>query len=184
MSQYLSTLNKESDESDHLQCILVAGQHVSNYTAAWQPDAQNNAKSVFTHVLTMVLDIGDNTPNSQEPPRLSPGSWYQRIPVATAALSPNHDRHTTISQLSGTPEISAAMIDQSAAIKGVAAAFLAVASIAVMLRCYVCLHTIKAFGWDDALMIASMLVYIMFCGCMIGGAIWGTGEHLIDLASK
>ncbi|KAL4765059.1 uncharacterized protein BDW70DRAFT_128329 [Aspergillus foveolatus] len=33
-------------------------------------------------------------------------------------------------------------------------------------------------------MIAAMLLYIMFCGCMIGGSLWGTGKHLFELTSE
>ncbi|KAF7118893.1 hypothetical protein CNMCM5793_008529 [Aspergillus hiratsukae] len=92
------------------------------------------------------------------------------------------------------------MVDESAAVCGVAAAFLTVASIAVILRCYVRLCIVKAFGWDDTVMIVSMvffaarlgmkamltsqLFYVMFCGCMIGGSLWGTGKHLVDLTPK
>ncbi|RHZ43284.1 putative PTH11-like integral membrane protein [Aspergillus thermomutatus] len=76
------------------------------------------------------------------------------------------------------------MVDESAAVRGVAATFLAVASIAVVLRCYMRLRIVKAFGWDDTVMILSMLFYVMFSECMIGGAFWGTGKHLVDLTPK
>lgn len=49
------------------------------------------------------------------------------------------------------------MVDESAAVRGVAAAFLTVASIAVILRCYVRLYVVKAFGWEDTVMIFSMV---------------------------
>ncbi|KAL4938430.1 hypothetical protein BDV06DRAFT_56852 [Aspergillus oleicola] len=76
------------------------------------------------------------------------------------------------------------MVDQSAAVRGVAAAFLTLSSIAVILRCYVRLRIVKAFGWDDFVMIFAMLFYAMFCGCMIGGSLWGTGRHLTELSPK
>ncbi|GIC84379.1 putative PTH11-like integral membrane protein [Aspergillus udagawae] len=76
------------------------------------------------------------------------------------------------------------MVDESAAVRAVAAVFLTVASIAVILRCYVRLCLVKAFGWDDTVMILSMLFYVMFSGCMIGGSLWGTGKHLADLTPK
>lgn len=56
---------------------------------------------------------------------------------------------------------------------------------------------VKAFGWDDAWMIAALvspsslylsvviltiqLSYILFAGCAIGGIQWGTGRHMKDL---
>ncbi|KAL2818094.1 hypothetical protein BJX63DRAFT_384567 [Aspergillus granulosus] len=76
------------------------------------------------------------------------------------------------------------MVDRSPAVRGVAAAFLTLSSIAVILRCYVRLRIVKAFGWDDGIMILAMLFYIMFCACMIGGGIWGTGRHLTELTPK
>ncbi|KAL4786610.1 hypothetical protein BJX76DRAFT_354973 [Aspergillus varians] len=76
------------------------------------------------------------------------------------------------------------MVDKSAAVRGVAAAFLTLSSIAVLLRCYVRLRIVKAFGRDDFVMILAMLFYIMFCGCMIGGSLWGTGKHLSELTPK
>ncbi|KAL4989775.1 hypothetical protein BDW68DRAFT_175533 [Aspergillus falconensis] len=66
------------------------------------------------------------------------------------------------------------MVDRPAAVRGVAAAFLSLSSVAVIMRCYVRLRIVKAFGWDDFVMILAMLLYIMFCGCMIGGSLWGT----------
>ncbi|KAL2831735.1 hypothetical protein BDW59DRAFT_157697 [Aspergillus cavernicola] len=80
--------------------------------------------------------------------------------------------------------LSAVMVDESAAVRGVAAAFLTMSSIAVTLRCYVRLRLVKAFGWDDSIMILAMLFYIVFCSCMIGGSLWGTGKHLLDLTAK
>ncbi|KAL4790480.1 hypothetical protein BDV19DRAFT_334060 [Aspergillus venezuelensis] len=76
------------------------------------------------------------------------------------------------------------MVDQPAAVCGVAAAFLTLSSIAVILRCYVRLRIVRAFGWDDGVMIFAMLFYAMFCGCMIGGSLWGTGRHLTELTAK
>ncbi|OJI97908.1 hypothetical protein ASPVEDRAFT_49815 [Aspergillus versicolor CBS 583.65] len=76
------------------------------------------------------------------------------------------------------------MVDQSAALCGVAAAFVALSSISVALRCYVRLRIVKAFGWDDFVMILALLFYIMLCGCMIGAYVWGTGKHLSELTRK
>ncbi|KAJ5176703.1 uncharacterized protein N7482_002580 [Penicillium canariense] len=72
--------------------------------------------------------------------------------------------------------------DQRAlAVKTVAAVFMPIACVAVMLRCYVRGWLVKAFGWDDGAMVAAVLFYIMFSACMIGGTLYGTGrkfEHL------
>ncbi|KAL2870103.1 putative PTH11-like integral membrane protein [Aspergillus lucknowensis] len=76
------------------------------------------------------------------------------------------------------------MVDQGAAICGVGAAFLALSSIAVIVRCYVRLRIVKAFGWDDSVMVLAMLFYGMLCGCMIGGGIWGSGRHHSELTPE
>lgn len=53
------------------------------------------------------------------------------------------------------------MVDRPAAVRGVAAAFLSLSSVAVILRCYVRLRIVKAFGGDDIVMLAAM-VYLSF----------------------
>ncbi|PYH47038.1 polytopic membrane protein [Aspergillus saccharolyticus JOP 1030-1] len=73
--------------------------------------------------------------------------------------------------------------DRSLAVRAVAAVFLALASVTTMLRCYVRLRIVKAFGWDDGIMVLAYLFYIFFSGAMIGGSLWGTGKHLVDLTN-
>ncbi|PWY69079.1 hypothetical protein BO70DRAFT_382623 [Aspergillus heteromorphus CBS 117.55] len=74
--------------------------------------------------------------------------------------------------------------DRSLEVRAVAAVFLTLAAVTTILRCYVRLVIVKAFGWDDTIMVVAMLFYAMFCGCMIGGSIYGTGKHLIDLSNE
>ncbi|KAL3443361.1 hypothetical protein BJX65DRAFT_320602 [Aspergillus insuetus] len=73
--------------------------------------------------------------------------------------------------------------DRSVEVTAVAAAFMSVATVAVLLRCYVRGFLIKAFGWDDAAMVVAMAFYLMFSGCMIGGAIYGTGKKFAVLTA-
>ncbi|RHZ44169.1 putative integral membrane protein [Aspergillus thermomutatus] len=73
--------------------------------------------------------------------------------------------------------------DRSVEVKAVAAVFMAVASVTVILRCYVRLFVVKAFGWDDGAMVIAMLWYLMFSSCMIGGALYGTGKRFHDLTA-
>ncbi|KAJ0418792.1 hypothetical protein BJY00DRAFT_324727 [Aspergillus carlsbadensis] len=73
--------------------------------------------------------------------------------------------------------------DRSLAVTTVAAVFMSVATVAVLLRCYVRGFLIKAFGWDDAVMVVAMAFYLMFSGCMIGGAIYGTGRRFAVLTA-
>lgn len=97
------------------------------------------------------------------------------------------------------------------AVQTVAAVFLPIATITVMLRIYVRGWIVKAFGWDDGVMVIALvcsilnpsrssrtcscgvynqksnklnlpqLWYAMFCGTMIGGSIYGTGHKLENL---
>ncbi|KAJ5908120.1 hypothetical protein N7495_000802 [Penicillium taxi] len=61
------------------------------------------------------------------------------------------------------------------AVQIVAAVLMPIAVISVLLRCYVRLVIVKAFGWDDGTMVLAMLCYVMFCACEIGGTRYGTG---------
>ncbi|KAL4931364.1 uncharacterized protein BDV17DRAFT_256685 [Aspergillus undulatus] len=70
---------------------------------------------------------------------------------------------------------------RSLAVKTVAAVFMPIACITVMLRCYVRGFVIKAFGWDDGAMVIAMAFYIMFSACMIGGTLYGTGHKFANL---
>ncbi|KAJ5947450.1 hypothetical protein N7466_000465 [Penicillium verhagenii] len=63
----------------------------------------------------------------------------------------------------------------------VAAVFMPVATIAVMLRCYVRARVVRAFGLDDAAMVFASLFYIAFCASMIGGTLYGTGYKFENL---
>ncbi|KAL3459490.1 hypothetical protein BJX64DRAFT_301233 [Aspergillus heterothallicus] len=73
--------------------------------------------------------------------------------------------------------------DRSLAVTTVAAVFMSLATVAVLLRCYVRGLLIKAFGWDDATMVVAMVFYLMFSGCMIGGSIYGTGRKFAVLTA-
>ncbi|KGO65691.1 hypothetical protein PITC_008070 [Penicillium italicum] len=68
------------------------------------------------------------------------------------------------------------------AVQTIAAVFLPIATITVMLRIYVRGWIVKAFGWDDGAMVIALLFYAMFCGTMIGGTIYGTGYKFKNLA--
>ncbi|KAJ5639149.1 uncharacterized protein N7484_007011 [Penicillium longicatenatum] len=54
--------------------------------------------------------------------------------------------------------------------------FLGLSFIAVCLRCFVRIKLVKAFGWDDGLMVFAMLLNILFALCGITGALYGIGQ--------
>jgi hypothetical protein len=52
--------------------------------------------------------------------------------------------------------------DRSLEVKVVAAVFLAIASVTVVLRCYVRFFLVKAFGWDDGAMVIALVFLLSF----------------------
>lgn len=88
--------------------------------------------------------------------------------------------------------------DRSLSVKAVAASFMSVACVTVILRCYVRLRIVRSFGWDDTMMVLAMVsmlwhvqsvpadeiqaFYLMFSGCMIGGSLYGTGKRFAVLS--
>ncbi|KAI3054688.1 hypothetical protein CBS147353_11403 [Aspergillus niger] len=71
--------------------------------------------------------------------------------------------------------------DRSLEVKAVAATFMSVACVAVILRCYVRGWIVRAFSWDDWATVIAMGFYAMFSGCMIGGSLYDTGRRFKDL---
>ncbi|KAF4213433.1 hypothetical protein CNMCM5878_010474 [Aspergillus fumigatiaffinis] len=55
--------------------------------------------------------------------------------------------------------------------------FLCLSFIAVALRCFVRLRLVKAFGWDDGLMVLAMVFNIWFAICGLAGSIAGIGKR-------
>ncbi|KAL7916825.1 hypothetical protein GGI35DRAFT_49796 [Trichoderma velutinum] len=52
---------------------------------------------------------------------------------------------------------------------------------AIILRCYVRISLVKAFGVDDYLMVFAMITFILFCAVALTGVHYGTGRHYWDL---
>ncbi|KAH8432085.1 putative integral membrane protein [Aspergillus melleus] len=73
--------------------------------------------------------------------------------------------------------------DRSLEVQAVAAVFMSVACVAVMMRCYVRGWVVKGFGWDDGTMVIAVVFQVMFSACMIGGTIYGTGRRFADLTA-
>ncbi|KAF4216374.1 hypothetical protein CNMCM8980_005283 [Aspergillus fumigatiaffinis] len=66
--------------------------------------------------------------------------------------------------------------DRSASIFIVTVVFLGLSFIAVCLRCFVRLKLVKAFGWDDTIMVVAMALNILFALCGITGSLYGMGR--------
>ncbi|KAH1766861.1 hypothetical protein V6000_008564 [Aspergillus fumigatus] len=61
--------------------------------------------------------------------------------------------------------------------------FLCLSFIAVALRCFVRLRLVKAFGWDDGLMVLAMLLNIWFSICILAGSVAGFGKRFSQFDS-
>ncbi|KAJ5818955.1 hypothetical protein N7474_004546 [Penicillium riverlandense] len=64
------------------------------------------------------------------------------------------------------------------AISTVTAIFLAVSAVSVCLRCFVRLHIVRSFGWDDITMLLAMAFNLAFAVCGIVGCQYGMGREL------
>ncbi|KAL4980791.1 hypothetical protein BDW66DRAFT_156502 [Aspergillus desertorum] len=58
--------------------------------------------------------------------------------------------------------------------------FLILSFISVALRCFVRLRLVRAFGWDDSLMVLAMTFNILFALCGMIGARYGLGRKMVD----
>ncbi|KAF2265739.1 hypothetical protein CC78DRAFT_598319 [Lojkania enalia] len=74
--------------------------------------------------------------------------------------------------------------DRGPELRATCMSFVILALISVLLRIYVRLHIVKAFGWDDAWMVVAMLSFIMFTTTAIGGVHYGTGRHMAELSDE
>ncbi|KAL2834866.1 hypothetical protein BDW59DRAFT_155686 [Aspergillus cavernicola] len=62
--------------------------------------------------------------------------------------------------------------------------FLIISFISVALRCFVRLRLVRAFGWDDTLMVFAMAWNILFALCGMLGARYGIGRRMVDFQEK
>ncbi|PYH34155.1 cation-transporting ATPase 4 [Aspergillus neoniger CBS 115656] len=60
---------------------------------------------------------------------------------------------------------------------------MAISLVTVSFRCFVRWRMLKAFGWDDILMVLAMLLDIVLTACAIAGAKDGVGRHLSNFHS-
>lgn len=86
-----------------------------------------------------------------------PAGWT--VDILNDRLSPHNINYRTLN-----PSTCHALVDRmtdedqrALAVKTVAAVFLCVACVSVMLRCYVRGWVVKAFGWDDGSMVVAMV---------------------------
>ncbi|OJI96616.1 hypothetical protein ASPVEDRAFT_78379 [Aspergillus versicolor CBS 583.65] len=71
--------------------------------------------------------------------------------------------------------------DRTADTRAVFIVFIPLVCLSIALRCYVRGWVVKAFGWDDGLMILAFAVYITGCALTITGTHYGSGHGINDL---
>ncbi|KAJ6073195.1 hypothetical protein N7467_011280 [Penicillium canescens] len=75
------------------------------------------------------------------------------------------------------------LVDRSLAIFLVSIIMMSISVIAVSLRSFVRLNIVRAFGWDDGLMVAALALFIMLNICCILGSMNGVGHPYEDFTS-
>ncbi|KAH7065589.1 hypothetical protein B0J12DRAFT_715639 [Macrophomina phaseolina] len=58
------------------------------------------------------------------------------------------------------------------------------ATISTLLRIFVRLRLVKAFGADDYFMVAALVCFVLFTTCALCGVRYGTGRHMADLTPE
>ncbi|PYH96666.1 P-type ATPase [Aspergillus ellipticus CBS 707.79] len=66
----------------------------------------------------------------------------------------------------------------------VSVVIMAISIITACLRCWVRLRIIRAFGWDDALMVVAVVLDIALTACSIAGSKEGIGRQLLEFRSR
>ncbi|KAK0736178.1 hypothetical protein B0T21DRAFT_383798 [Apiosordaria backusii] len=74
--------------------------------------------------------------------------------------------------------------DRGPQLLAIDAAALGLALVATLLRGYVRIHLVRAFGIDDWLMAAAMATFAAYCSFSMAGVTYGTGQHIEDLSPE
>ncbi|KAL4946759.1 hypothetical protein BDV06DRAFT_229656 [Aspergillus oleicola] len=74
--------------------------------------------------------------------------------------------------------------DQSGKLRACVAPLLALTSITMLLRCYARRFVIKSLGWDDGVMIITMVFYIPYSALLLVGSFAGPGRRTKDLTEN
>ncbi|OQE46764.1 hypothetical protein PENCOP_c001G00809 [Penicillium coprophilum] len=75
------------------------------------------------------------------------------------------------------------LVGRSLAIFIVAIVMMSISIVTVLLRTFVRLNIIHAFGWDDALMVAALILFILLNACCMIGTMHGVGHTRTDFTS-
>ncbi|ORY60919.1 uncharacterized protein BCR38DRAFT_49229 [Pseudomassariella vexata] len=74
-------------------------------------------------------------------------------------------------------DLDDSVVSRASQLFAVDLAFVIMAFLAVVMRCYVRIIMVKGFGLDDYTMVAALMSYIVYCSFSINGTFHGTGRH-------
>ncbi|KAL4863304.1 hypothetical protein BDV12DRAFT_206644 [Aspergillus spectabilis] len=75
------------------------------------------------------------------------------------------------------------LVDRSLAIFVVSAVMIGLSIVVVSMRCFVRLYVVRAFGWDDGLMVVALSLFIALSVLCMLGPVAGIGHKLADFES-
>ncbi|KAJ5649764.1 uncharacterized protein N7484_003487 [Penicillium longicatenatum] len=76
------------------------------------------------------------------------------------------------------------LVGRSLAMFTLSVVMMGLAVIAVSVRCFVRWYLVRAFGWDDTLMVGALAIFIALTVCCINGASDGVGHQMVDFGTN
>ncbi|KAJ5759849.1 P-type ATPase [Penicillium odoratum] len=76
------------------------------------------------------------------------------------------------------------LVGRSLALFTIAIVMLCLTIIAVSLRCFARWYLVRAFGWDDTLMVAALAIFISLSVAFINGTMDGVGHQVVDFGTN
>ncbi|GFF49312.1 hypothetical protein IFM61606_01816 [Aspergillus udagawae] len=74
------------------------------------------------------------------------------------------------------------LVDRALAIFVVSVVMMGISVVAVVLRSFVRLYLVRAFGWDDALMVLALSLFVVLGTCCMVGSMSGVGHRMVEFS--
>jgi TRAP-type C4-dicarboxylate transport system permease small subunit len=72
------------------------------------------------------------------------------------------------------------LVDRALAIFVVSVVMMVISVVAVVLRSFVRLYLVRGFGWDDALMVLALSLFVFLGICCMIGSLSGVGHRMVE----
>ncbi|KAJ5647329.1 P-type ATPase [Penicillium lividum] len=76
------------------------------------------------------------------------------------------------------------LVGRSLALFTISIVMLSLTIIAVSLRCFARWYLVRAFGWDDTLMVAALAIFVSLTVACINGSMDGVGHQIVDFGTN